>query len=111
MNIPKHPSAVDLIRLLPLEKLNALAADYKADFKVKKLPAMRMLCMMTCAFLDTTRLSQRYIGNEWSNHSFASLFGLSLEEGKVSHSSISERLDSMPVKFFEESYSRISEKR
>ena len=109
MNIPKNPTAIQLIKLLPLDKLNDIATDCKADYKAKKLPAMRMMCMMTCAFLETTRLSQRFIGREWANHSFASLFGLSLQDGRVQHSSISHRLDTMPVPFFEDSYSLISD--
>lgn len=109
MNIPKNPTTIDLIKLLPIDRLSAIATDCKADYKVKKLSAMRMMSIMTCAFLETTRLSQRIIGNEWSNHEFSHLFGLSTEDGKVSHSSISERLDKMPVKFFEDSYALISD--
>lgn len=109
MNIPKNPTAVQLLRILPFDKLNDIATDCKADYKAKKLSAMRMMCMMTCAFLETTRLSQRFIGREWANHSFASLFGLSLQDGKVEHSSISHRLDTMPVKFFEDSYSLVAD--
>lgn len=109
MNIPKNPTAIQLLKLLPLDELNEIAIDTKADFKAKKLPAMRMLCIMTCSYLDSTRLSQRFIGKEWANHSFASLFGLSLQDGRICHSSISHRLDTMPVKFFEDSYSLISD--
>lgn len=109
MKIPRNPTAVELLRLLPFDTLNDIAVDCKADFKAKKLPAMRMISMMTCAFLETTRLSQRFIGREWANHSFASLFGLSLQDGKVCHSSISHRLDTMPVKFFEDSYALVSD--
>lgn len=109
MNIPKHPTSIQLLRLLPLEELQKFATDSHTDYKAKKLTGMRMLCMMTCAFLETTRLSQRYIGSDWGNLSFAELFGLSLEQGRVSHSSISHRLDTMPVEFFEKSYSLISE--
>ena len=109
MNIPNHPNCIQLLRLLPLEELQKIAVDTHTDYKAKKLTAMRMLCMMTCAFLETTRLSQRYIGSEWGNLSFAEPFGLSLEQGKVSHSSISHRLDTMPVEFFEKSYSLISD--
>lgn len=109
MNIPEHPTAIQLLKLLPFDKLHEVALETKADFKAKKLPAMRMMCMMTCAFLETTRLSQRFIGREWANHSFASLFGLSLQDGKVRHSSISHRLDTMPVQFFEDSYSLIAD--
>lgn len=109
MNIPKNPTAVQLLRILPFDKLNDIATDCNADYKAKKLSAMRMMCMMTCAFLETTRLSQRFIGREWANHSFASLFGLSLQDGTVQHSSISHRLDTMPVQFFEQSYSLISD--
>lgn len=109
MNIPKNPTAVQLLKMLPMEQLKNIATESKADYKAKKLSAMRMMCMMTCSFLETTRLSQRYIGREWANHSFASLFGLTLQDGKVTHSSISHRLDTMPVKFFEDSYSLISD--
>lgn len=109
MNIPANPTAIQLIGLLPIKELERYAADNNADYKVKKLSAMRMMCMMTCAFLDTTRLSQRFIGREWGNACFASLFGLSLQQGQVRHSSISHRLDTMPVKFFEDSYSLISD--
>jgi len=92
MNIPEHPTAIQLLKLLTFDKLHEVALETKADFKAKKLPAMRMMCMMTCAFLETTRLSQRFIGREWANHSFASLFGLSPQDGKVRHSSISHRI-------------------
>lgn len=109
MNIPAHPTAIQLLRLLPLEELHHVALETNADFKSKKLPVMRMICMMTCAFLETTHLSQRFIGREWANHSFASLFGLSLQDGEVQHSSISHRLDTMPVKFFEDSYSLVAD--
>lgn len=102
-------SVIQLLKQMPLDKLSLIAEHDKVDYKAKKLTAMRMLCMMTCAFLESTRLSQRFIGEEWANHSFSKLFGQSLQEGKVSHSSISTRLDTMNVKFFEDSYQLITD--
>lgn len=102
-------SVIQLLKQMLLDELSSLAEHDKVDYKAKKLTAMRMLCMMTCAFLESTRLSQRFIGEEWANHSFSELFGQSLQEGKVSHSSISRRPDTMNAKFFEDSYQLISD--
>lgn len=103
-------TAEQLLHLLPLSDINQIAHDTNVDYKAKKITGIRMISIMLVSFLSTTRLSQRYIGEELSNHEFSELFNLSFMDGKLSHSSVSHRLKSMNVDFFEKSYHKISEK-
>ena len=96
--------------MLPLSDIDQIAHDTNVDYKAKKITGIRMISIMLVSFLSTTRLSQRYIGEELSNHEFSELFKLSFMDGKLSHSSVSHRLKNMNVDFFEKSYHKISEK-
>lgn len=106
----KGCTAQQLLKMLPLSDINLIARDTNVDYKSKKITGLRMMSIMLVSFLSTTRLSQRFIGEELSNHEFSELFNLSFQDGKLSHSSVAHRLDSMNVDFFAESYHMISQK-
>lgn len=97
-------SIIDLIRELPLEEMREDAKELGVDYKSKKLDCISLLAYILQSFLLTTRLSQRKIGNSAGLMSLHELFGIDIHEGKVSHSSISERLSTINPKFFEDSY-------
>lgn len=97
-------SIIDLIRELPLEEMRKDAKELGVDYKAKKLDCISLLAYILQSFLLTTRLSQRKIGNSAGLMSLHELFGINIHEGKVSHSSISERLSTINPKFFEDSY-------
>lgn len=97
-------SIIDLIRELPLDEMREDAKKLGVDYKSKKLDCISLLAYILQSFLLTTRLSQRKIGNSAGLMSLHELFGINIHEGKVSHSSISERLSTINPKFFEDSY-------
>ena len=104
MELQKDCTAPELLGLLPLDEISEIATNTEVDYKAKKITGIRMMSMMIVSFLSTTRLSQRYIGEELCNHEFSKLFKISLADGKVTHSSVSHRLDTMPTLFFKKSY-------
>lgn len=97
-------SIIDLIKELPLNDMSAIAKELGVDYKAKKLDSISLLAYIMQAFLLTTRVSQRKIGNAAGLMALNELFGLQINEGKVSHSSISERLAKINPHFFEDSY-------
>lgn len=97
-------SIIDLIKELPLNDMSAIAKELGVDYKAKKLDSISLLAYIMQAFLLTTRVSQRKIGNAAGLMALNELFGLHINEGKVSHSSISERLAKINPQFFEDSY-------
>lgn len=97
-------SIIDLIKELPLNDMRAIAKELGVDYKAKKLDSISLLAYIMQAFLLTTRVSQRKIGNAAGLMALNELFGLQINEGKVSHSSISERLAKINPHFFEDSY-------
>lgn len=101
MELHKNCTAPELIRLLPLDEISKIAKETNIDYKAKKITGLRMMSMMLVSFLSTTRLSQRFIGEELCNHEFSELFRIALTDGTVTHSSVSHRLDTMPADFFE----------
>ncbi len=110
MDLKKNCTAPELLKLLPVQEIAEIAKTTGIDYNAKKITGMRMMSMMIISFLSTTRLSQRIIGEEACEHKFPELFGIPFKDGPLSHSSISYRLDTMPVEFFEKSYTIVMKK-
>lgn len=99
--------AIDIMRMIPDEELAKLANDTKVDYCAKVLTGMRMFFLLVYAFMKEDKLTQRKIGGLFAYKSFRTLFNVSADTGKVSHSSISTRLANIDLSFFEKAYALI----
>ena len=60
--IMKRPiDIIKLIKLLPLDFMSQTAEDLKADYKVKKLQALRLFSILLIAFIRQSEISQRKV--------------------------------------------------
>jgi len=100
-------SAIEIMNMIPDEELAKLAEDTKVDYCAKVLTGMRVFFLLVYAFMREDRLTQRKIGGLFACKSFRTLFNVSAGMGKVSHSSISARLASIDLSFFEKAHALI----
>lgn len=103
----KKVSAIDIMRMIPEEELAKLASDTKVDYCAKVLTGMRVFFLLVYAFMKVDKLTQRKIGGLFAYKSFRTLFNVSADTGKVSHSSISKRLSVIDLSFFEKAHALI----
>lgn len=99
--------AIDIMRMIPDEELAKLAKDTKVDCCAKVLTGMRVFFLLVYAFIKEDKLTQRKIGGLFAYKSFRTLFNVSADTGKVSHSSIPARLGNIDLSFFEKAYALI----
>lgn len=97
-------SIIDVFKELPLEEMKADARDLNINYKAKKLDSMTLFALLAQGYLMTDRLSQRYVCKEANLLSLNELYGVEVYHGKISHSSLSERLSAINPKFFEDTY-------
>ena len=102
-------SAPSVLRLIPDELLAKLARDTKVDYCAKVLKGERLFYLLVYAFLCADRLSQRKLETVFSSQQFKSLFNFSVDM-KVTRSSISTRLSTIGLDFFEQAYELIYNK-
>lgn len=101
-------SAPSVLRMIPDEMLAKLARDTKVDYCAKVLKGERLFYLMVYAFLCADRLSQRKLEVVFASQQFKSLFNFSVDM-KVTRSSISTRLSTINLDFFEQSYELLYE--
>lgn len=105
MESKKHVNAIDLLELLPYDKISTIAEETKVDYKAKKLRGLNLMVDTIEAMLSSSQVSQRILSME---NSVRMLPEIQLKNGlrfeAVSHSSFSERLSKVNVQFFERSY-------
>lgn len=95
-----------VLNYVPEDLLSQFAVDTKADYRVRVLQGGIIFNLLLYMLLTETRLSQRSVGDALSDASFHSMFPDS--SGKaVNHSSVSRRINTMPVSFFEKAYSHL----
>ena len=102
-------SAPSVLRLIPDEMLAKLARDTKVDYCAKVLKGERLFYLLVYAFLCADRLSQRKLESVFASQQFKSLFNFSVDM-KVTRSSISTRLSTINLEFFELSYELLYER-
>lgn len=95
--------APEVIRMIPDEELAKLAKDTKVDYCAKVLTGERMFYLLVYAFLMADRLSQRKLESVFASQPFKALFNYSVDM-KVTRSSISTRLSTISLDFFEQSF-------
>lgn len=101
--------AWDVIRMIPDEELAKLAKDTKVDYCAKVLTGERMFYLLVYAFVKADRLSQRKLESVFASQPFKTLFNYSVDM-KVTRSSISTRLSTINLDFFEQSFQLIYNK-
>lgn len=95
--------ASDILRLLPEKSLSLLAINTNVDYYAKVLQGERLFYLLLYSLLFCQKLSQRKLEKIFESRFFCSLFNYSIGQ-KVAHSSISERLSTINVKFFQDAY-------
>lgn len=99
----------DIMRLIPDEEFAKLAKDMKTDYCAKVLTGERMIYMFIYTMLMSSDFGLRGLANAFKCLGFHKLFNVN-GVSSVAHSSISERLKSMDVQFFQKAYEILYEK-
>ena len=102
-------SAPLVLRMIPDEMLAKLARDTKVDYCAKVLKGERLFYLLVYAFLCADRLSQRKLEAVFAGQHFKALFNFSVDM-KVTRSSISTRLSTINLDFFEQAYELLYER-
>ena len=98
-----------MLRMIPDELLAKLARDTKVDYCAKVLKGERLFYLLVYALLCADRLSQRKLEAVFASQQFKSLFNFSVDM-KVTRSSISTRLSTVNLDFFEQAYGLLYER-
>ena len=92
--------------MVPDKMLAEVAARTKVDYCAKVLTGLRMFYLLLYALLCDDRLSQRKLEAVFASQPFKTLFNYS-PDMKVTRSSISTRLKTISLDFFEQAYELI----
>lgn len=105
MDISKIQYSVgQILNYVPEDLLSQFAVDTKADYKIRVLQGGIIFNLLLYMLLTETRFSQRSVGNSLTDASFQALFPESAGHRAVNHSSVSRRINTMPVEFFRKAY-------
>jgi hypothetical protein len=96
----------DLIKLIPEDSFACLAQNTQVDYKVHKLFGRSMFYLLLYGLISDTRVGQRSLADFYNSNKFKAFARL---DGSLttSHNSLSDRLATMPVSFFEQVYQLI----
>ena len=89
---------------VPEELLSQFAVETKADYRVRVLQGGIIFNLLLYMLLTEIRFSQRSAGKTLMEASFHNLFPASSGSREVNHSSVSRRINTMPVEFFQKTY-------
>lgn len=92
-----------LLREIPDELLIGISSKTRVDYCSKVLTGKLMFYLLLYGILYVDRLSQRGLRDAFSSPMFRTIFNYRGKSG-ISHSSISERLGVIELRFFEEVY-------
>jgi hypothetical protein len=95
-----------LLQEVPDAELTRIAKETKVDYYAKVLNGKLMFYLLLYGLLRDDRLSQRGLKETFSSPFFQFMFDCNGKKG-ISHSSISDRLSTMPLSFFKNSYELI----
>ena len=99
-----------VLNYVPEELLSQFAVDTKADYRIRVLQGGIIFNLLLYMLLTETRFSQRSVGSSLTDSSFNALFPKSAGHRAVNHSSVSRRINTMPVEFFQKSYDYLYKK-
>ncbi len=109
MSLKNKISVGELLKLIPDDRISALAKDTKVDYCAKVLYGRSVFYLLLYGLLQVDRSSQRTLEDMFNSSKFKFLFNLDPTK-TVRHSSISERLSVMDVDFFEKTFELFYEK-
>jgi len=102
-------NAIDVLRMIPDDLLADLAKQTKVDYCAKVLTGERMFYLLVYAFIRSDRTSQRKLEDYFKHPAFQALFNIA-SGVSVRHSSISARLKTIDVTFFERAHELVYSK-
>jgi hypothetical protein len=96
----------DLLKLIPEDSFACLAQNTQVDYKAHKLFGRSMFYLLLYGLISDTRVGQRSLADFFNSNKFKAFARL---DGSLttSHNSLSDRLATMPVSFFEQVYQLI----
>lgn len=89
-----------LLNGIPAAYLEELADVFQCDLHCKKLTSRELFHLLLMGFFGTTPLSWRVLEEHYKGTLFQKRF--SPTSNSIDHSSINERLEKMPIEFFEQ---------
>jgi FOG: Transposase and inactivated derivatives len=95
-----------LLREIPDKLLRELSSNTRVDYYSKVLTGKLMFYLLLYGMLYVDRLSQRGLRDAFSSPMFRIIFNYS-GKSEISHSSISERLSVIDLRFFEDVYNHM----
>lgn len=108
MEISKIKYSVgQVLNYVPEELLSQFAVDTKADYRVRVLHGGIIFNLLLYILLTDTKLSQRSAGNKLADASFNAMFPNDGSHRAVNHSSVSRRINTVPVEFFKRAYDHL----
>jgi hypothetical protein len=99
----------DLLKLIPEDLLLDLAAETNADYQVKKLYAQNVFNLLLYGLIKGDRVGLRSLEDFYNSKKFKSLFKMPGTTKSAKYNSLSTRLATMNVAYFEKAYQAIYE--
>lgn len=93
----------DLLKLIPEDQLASIIEDTNVDYQVKKLFGRTMFFLLLHGLLDSKRSSLRSLEQSFKTKKFKVLFKIDPLQ-QIKYNSLSDRLATMNVDFFKETY-------
>jgi transposase len=97
-----------LLSLIPDEALSRLAADTGVDYQAKVLFGRSMFYLLLYGLAESERTSLRSLEDIFNSRRFKLLFNIDSQQ-TTRYNSISDRLSTMNLEFFEQAYKKIYE--
>lgn len=102
----KKISVIDLLQLIPEHFFDKIAEETNVDYQVKKLSGKLMFNLLLMGILQSERLSLRVLEELFSTQKFKSFSSLE-HNSSTRHSSIRDRISTIPSAYFEELFYKI----
>lgn len=99
----------DLLKLIPEDLLLDLAAETQVDYQVKKLYGRNVFNLLLYGLIDGERVGLRSLQDFYNSRKFKALFKMPGTTKSAKFNSLSARLATMNVSFFEKAYESIYE--
>lgn len=100
---------IDLLKLIPDDLLLDLSADTNVDYQVKKLYGSNVFNLLLFGLISGERVGLRSLEDFYNSRKFKVLFKLPGSTKSAKYNSLSARLATMNVDFFEKAYQSIYE--
>lgn len=100
---------IDLLKLIPDDLLLDLSADTNVDYQVKKLYGSNVFNLLLFGLISGERVGLRTLEDFYNSRKFKVLFKLPGSTKSAKYNSLSARLATMNVDFFEKAYQSIYE--